>query len=107
MRPLIKVPIKKPEDFAKKFWDQAEKAKSVEKIQEEQIFHLSEKEAQKCRYEIIDNTQRMAECTVHGYHGVRMHPPHLWDLKNGIVYQKVNNEWIKWFPNIKENLGRF
>lgn len=102
-RPLHKPFEKKKEDFSSKFWAEAEKNKSIEKSEEQVIFHLSDKEARRCRYELTDQTQRMAECIVHEYHGVRLHPPHEWDLKNGIVYYKGE----RWFPNIKENLTRF
>lgn len=102
---------KKPQpDFAKQVWDAAAKNDAIEKIEEQEVFHLSQAEANKCRYEMVNNTERMAECIVHtkGFtHGVRLHPPHLWDLRDGIVYQKVNGEWVRWSPVVKENKERF
>ena len=98
-------------DYAKKIWADAERRKEVERIQENEVFHLSPKEAKKCRYEIINQSERMAECTVHtgGFsHGVRMFPPHLYDLRNGKVYfrQSQKSEWIEWSANVSENKQR-
>lgn len=109
MRPLNK-PKKTNEDFAKQVWQSAEAKHEVEKVEEEEVFHLSQKEANKCRFVMVNNTTRMAECTVHTQsftHGVRLHPPHLWNIIEGIVYQKVNGEWVRWSPIVKENIKRF
>lgn len=95
-------------DYAKQLWASAERRKEIEYIQENQVFHLSPKEAKRCRYEIINQSTRMAECTVHTgdfSHGVRMFPPHLFDLRKGKVYfrQSQKSEWIEWSANIEEN----
>lgn len=112
MRPLNN-PKKRPnQDFAKQVWDAAAKNDAIERIEEQEVFHLSQKEANKCRFEMVDNTQRIAECTVHTQnftHGVRLHPPHLWRLEDGIVYHRysMQGEWVRWSPVIKENQTRF
>lgn len=96
-------------EFSRKFWDSVEKAKNSETHEDQEVFHLTQKEAAKCRFEIIDQNNRLAECTVHQgtfSHGVRLFPPHLWDIRDGIVYHKVNGEWVKWSPIVKENVSR-
>jgi hypothetical protein len=50
----------------------------------------------------------MAECVVHRSnfsHGIKLFPPHLYDLKDGIVYARdiEKGEWVRWFPNFVEN----
>lgn len=112
MRPLIKSEKKsEPQsDAAKSFWEAEEKAKRIEIHEEQEVFHLTQKEAERCRYEIINQNLRLAECTVHRdmfSNGIRLFPPHLWGLKHGIVYKKVNDEWVKWTPKIRENTKRF
>lgn len=111
MRPLRSakrfVPQSQP---AREFWDAVEKAKAGEDHVEQEVFHLTQKESAKCRYEIIDQNNRLAECTVHRdtfSHGHKLFPPHLWDIRKGILYRKVNGEWTKWVPIVKENVTRF
>lgn len=96
-------------DYGKRLWDQAERNKTIEYVPEKEVFHLSPKEAKKCRYEIINQTERMAECTVHKSnfsHGVRLHPPHLWDLREGKVFMKKGGGWVEWSATVQENKDR-
>ncbi len=107
-RPLIKPKQEAPLAQA---WAVAEKMGKVEKIKEEIVFKLTESEAQKCRYEIIDQSLRMAECMVHRdnfSHGIRLFPPHLYEIKDGIVFCRdtIKGEWQRWFPNFVENKKR-
>lgn len=111
MRPLNRQKPHSDADFAKGVWERAAAANKIETVEETQVFHLTQKEAKKCRYVMVNMDQRMAECTVHtdGFtHGVRMHPPHLYDLRDGIVYYRENigAEWQRWYPNMKENAAR-
>lgn len=99
-----------PAQISENFWQDQKKRNRIQYSNEEKIFHLSHEEAQKCRYEIIDMTMRMAECATHRdriSHGVRLHPPHLWDIRDGVVYQKVNGEWVMWTADVKKNIDRF
>lgn len=96
-------------EFGKRLWEKAEKNKEVEKITEQEVFHLSQGEAEKCRFEITDQTNRMAECVIHSgnfSHGLRLHPPHLYDIKEGRVYFLENGKWKRWIAKIKDNLTR-
>src|SRR3990167_9379969 len=82
------------------FW----KGRKVERFEEITIFSLSPAELDKCRYEIINQSQRMAECTVHregGSHGIKLHPPHLYDLRDDVVYYMDKGRWIRWKPDLK------
>jgi len=98
-------------DVAERFWKDAKNKGRVETSDEQVVFHLSTEEAKKCRYRIVDMTQRMAECYVHRdviSHGVRLHPPHLWNIDSeGKVFHKVNDQWIEWTADIKQNISRF
>lgn len=108
MRPLIKNNRPK-ENPLQKAWTTAERMGTIEKFQEEQVFDLTPNEAKKCRYIITDMDRRIAECTVHtkGFtHGLRLHPPHLYKLEDGIVYYKNSSGWVRWFPNFSENQKR-
>ena len=111
MRP-IKSAITRHNALIKDTWGRAESLGQVDKVEETQLFHLTQKEADKCRYVMTNMDLRMAECTVHTdafTHGVRMHPPHLWDLRDGIIYYRENIKapWVKWSPLIQNNTKRF
>ena len=80
------------------------KGKKIKRYTEKVVFSLSEQEVDKCRYEIVDQTRRMAECKIHRdnfSHGVRLHPPHLYNIIDGIVFFKDDGKWVKWKPNFK------
>ena len=52
---------------------------------------------------------RLVECTVHirkFSHGFRLHPPHLWNLIEGILYKKIDGKFVKWVPNFSTNIKR-
>lgn len=111
MRP-IKSAINRNNPLIKDTWGRAESLGQVDKVEETQLFHLTQKEADKCRYVMTNMDLRMAECTVHTdafTHGVRMHPPHLWDLRDGIIYyrESIKAPWVKWSPLIQNNTKRF
>lgn len=94
-----------------KVWrDLIRSGKKIKTRTEEIKLQLTDKECEKCRYEVIDQNQRLAECTVHRgdvSHGVRLWPIHLWEIKDGVVFQKVDGKWQVWRPNYKQNLSRF
>ena len=112
MRLLKNLKNKKPQDFAARLWDQAERNNQIEKLPEQEVFHISEKEAKKCRFNIINMDLRMAECSVHSgdfSHGVKLHPPHLWNIdKEGKVFyrQNMKSKWLRWLPAVKANKER-
>ena len=109
MRPLHNNSPKESE-HSKAFWEAVEKAKRVDYSEEKEVFHLTKKEAENCRYTITDQTMRLAMCTVHtvGFtHGLTLHPPHLWDIKDGILYKKVGETWVRFIPDVEENKKRF
>ncbi len=108
MRPLIKPRTESPLAQA---WAVAEKMGNIQTNKEEVVFRLTEVEAKKCRYEITDQSTRMAECTVHRdnfSHGIKLHPPHLYKIEDGIVFARdvKKGEWVRWFPNFVENRKR-
>lgn len=113
MRPMTN-PRQNPQpqsEVGRAFWEAMRKKQdaSYEEWKDKEVFNLSQKEAQRCRFEIVDQNHRMAECTVHRdnfSHGIKMFPPHLWDIKAGIAYHKVNGQWERWIPQIKENVQR-
>ena len=85
------------------------KGSKPEKFEEEEVFHLTEKECRKCRYKIIDHSTADAECYVHkGNHGVRLFPKHLWNIIDGQVYyrESLESPWVLWVANISENIKR-
>lgn len=112
MRPLInqnQIKKQKQSGEAQKFWEVAERAGRIEKYEEQTVFHLTAAEAEKCRFEITNQSQRMAECVVHTKHfshGIRLHPPHLYKLEDGLVYFKHEDKWIRWTPNVEANKKR-
>lgn len=90
-------------------WETAKKNEAIENFAESEVFHLIQKEAEKCRFTLIDQSERMAECTVHRgnfSHGVKLFPPHLWNIIEGQVFYKQNGEWCRWLPTVKENKTR-
>lgn len=113
MRPLIDPKYNKkteePSVESKAMWDAAKRGNGIEYADEQIIFSLSDKEAEKCRFEITNMNQRLAECIVHRgdfSHGVRLHPPHLYDLKNGKIFFKHEGKWVRWVANIAKNKER-
>lgn len=89
------------------FWDNFKKEKAVKTFTEEEVFGLSKEEFKKCRFEMINQNYRMVECKVHldkASHGFRLHPPHLFDLRDGIIYKKVKGKFVRFFPNYKQNI---
>jgi hypothetical protein len=110
-RPLIQPEndTRTPQQIEEDFWKNT-REKDIERVPEKIVFALTPEEAEKCRFTKPDKNYRMAECTVHRKnfsHGVRMFPPHLWDWKDGKIYQKHKDEWIQWTADVKENLSRF
>lgn len=96
-------------DIRRNFWEHAKQHNKVENYEEREVFKLTQEEADKCRYVMGNKNLRMAECIVHreGFsHGIRLHPPHLYNLKDGIVYYKKDGKWVRWQPKIIENLSR-
>lgn len=90
-------------------WNDAKKRGSIRTYTEEVVFNFSQEEFKKCRFKMTNQNYRMVECTTHVKrfsHGFRLHPPHLWDLRKGILYKKVKGKFIKWVPNFSTNLTR-
>lgn len=90
---------------SKAFWARQKNAKRVKSWEEDVKIRLTKEECKKCRYECVEQSTRMYECTVHKgdfSHGLRMHPPHLYDLRDGIVYYKGE----RWFPDFAANRER-
>lgn len=113
LRPIKQNRVLTPEEkMAKEVWLNAKRKNLVENIETKTIFNLSQKEANKCRYVIVDMNERMAECYTHKgefSHGVKMFPPHRFDLHaDGTVWcrKTTKDKWVQWFANIKENIQR-
>ena len=96
----------------KKIWDDlTNKDGSVnyERITEGDVFKMSREDWDKLRFRISNMTLRLVECYNHPQgkvFGLRLHPPHLWDLRDGVLYKKTPEGWVKYFPNFDENLER-
>lgn len=96
-KPLI------PEDI----WETAKKNKTIEHYDEKTVFDFTQKEADRCRFEIVNQNYRLAECTVHKKefsHGYRLHPPHLWNIIEGKLYKRAEGKWERFVPNHRINL---
>lgn len=113
IRQIKKSRISTPEEkFSEQLWLEAKRKKAVESVETQVIMKLTQKEANKCRYVIIDMNYRMAECYIHRdkfSHGVKMFPPHLWDLHaDGTVWHRASqkDKWKQWSANVKENVQR-
>lgn len=90
-------------------WDDANRRKAIRTYTEEPVFDFTQEEFNKCRFEMVNQNLRMVECTIHSgrfSHGYRIHPPHLWDIRKGILYKKVKRKFVKWVPNFSTNLTR-
>lgn len=62
------------------------------------ILNLTKEEAKKCRFVCIDQSLRLFACKTHNQsHGLRLHPPHLYTIKNGVVYKIVDNKLKVWY----------
>jgi len=88
-------------------WEDAKKNNLIERVEERIVFSLTQKEAENCRFKMINQNTRLVECTVHRSefsHGYRMFPIHLWDLKEGLLYKKIGSKWIRWLPNFANNV---
>lgn len=71
------------------------------------IFSLSLSEAKKCRFYCINPSLRLYSCKTHNdRHGFRLHPPHLYEIKNGIIYRKVDNQLKVWYDFLYEKNKR-
>lgn len=106
------MPLKpKPKFDPEKIWNDARRAgHKIHKSEEKIELQLNDEECEKCRYKIVNQSMRLAECTVHNGnvgHGVRLWPIHLWEIRDGRILQKVNGEWKLWKPNFKNNITRF
>jgi hypothetical protein len=89
-------------------WEELKKVGRVKNITEEEVFHLTKEEFEKCRFKIVNQNYRLAECVVHTNkfsHGFRLHPPHMWDIRDGIIYKRVGKKFVKFVPSFKENVN--
>lgn len=98
------------------FWNSLRDPQTGESIIErreessEDVFRMPIEEWDKLRFRICDKTRRLVECYNHPQgkvFGFRLHPPHLWDLREGVLYKKVKGKWVKFYPRFEENLERF
>lgn len=67
-----------------------------------QFLNLPKEEAKKCRFVCIDNNLRLFGCKTHNLkHGLRLHPPHKFEIKNEIVYIKdIDNKLKVWYSKV-------
>ncbi|MEM4270799.1 MAG: hypothetical protein QXO70_01745 [Candidatus Pacearchaeota archaeon] len=62
---------------------------------------LTKEEAKKCRFVCIDQSLRLFSCKTHdGRHGLRLHPPHLYEIKDGVIYKKLDNKLKVWYADL-------
>lgn len=99
--------------FIPNFWDSFVDTKTGEKLyetrEEESPFKLPPEEWDALRFRISNKTLRLAECYNHPQglsFGIRLHPPHLWDIREGIVYKKVKKQWVRYRPDFDDNAKR-
>lgn len=73
------------------------------------VVKLPKEEAKKCRFACVNPSYRLFACITHNkQHGLRLHPPHLWVVKDGIVYKRVDNKLKVWYSFLyvkKKNNG--
>lgn len=84
-------------------WATAKRADAVETFPGEEVFSLTPKEAERCRFKLSDDTREkdmgMAECTVHttkSTHGVRLFPKHLWNIRSDGRLEYKENQSSPW-----------
>lgn len=101
---------------SEKFWDSLRDPvtrKSIVETYEEDpndVFRMPTEEWEKLRFRISNKTLRLVECYNHPkgvVFGFRLHPPHLWNLREGVLYKKVGGKWVRFQPRFEENLERF
>lgn len=100
---------------SEKFWNSLrnEKGESIVETYEQDpnsVFRMPIEDWDKLRFRISNKTLRLVECYNHPQgtvFGFRLHPPHLWDLRDGVLYKKHEGKFVKFVPNFEENLTRF
>ena len=94
------------------FWDSLKKskdAKYVEITEPDAIPAFSADEWEGLRFRISNHSLRLAECINPPHRDpvvFRLFPPHLWNIVDGKIMQKVDGKWVRFVPNLKENLAR-
>lgn len=59
-----------------------------------------------CRFKLLDKNFRLYECVYHKEklnisHGIRLHPPHLWRIKeDGRVFKIEDGKEIEWYKTL-------
>lgn len=96
---------------AKDFWSGAKKSKDIEyKESEEQVFgSVTQEQFEDLRFRISNQSLRLAECINHPdglSFGFRLHPPHLWKIENGKLFKRIKDEWVRFIPNLEDNISR-
>lgn len=65
------------------------------------ILNLTKEEAKKCRFICIDPSFRLFACKTHNQkHGLRLHPPHKFEIKNGVVYKRLDKKLKVWYADL-------
>jgi hypothetical protein len=71
------------------------------KNKEQPLLELSREEKKRCVFECVNQNYRLFECVVHknekASHGLRLHPPHLWEVKDGVPYKRVGDDLVVWY----------
>jgi len=78
--------------------------------EEKDVFKMPIEEWEQLRFRITNQTMRLAECYNHPKgiaFGFRLHPPHLWNIIDGVLFKKVKGKWVKFVPDVEDNLERF
>lgn len=95
------------------FWDSLIDKRTGKKLyetrEEQDPFRMPIEEFEKLRFRMSNMTLRLVECYNHPQglvFGFRLHPPHLWDIREGVLYKKVNKQWVKFIPDYNENTKR-
>lgn len=114
MRVIPDDPSKRtPKEIQEYFWGKRPDGKyfnpDVKEIQETDVFSLGNIDYGECRFEIINMSMRLCECVVHkakGFsHGFRLHPPHLWDIREGgKLFKKLDGVWVRFLPEPADRL---
>lgn len=96
-----------------KFWESLKRDKRVkykEITEPEAVGSFSADEWDSLRFRITNQSLRLATCTNPPHRDpivFRLFPPHLWDIRDGQIYRKVDGQWIRFVPDLKKNLERF
>lgn len=95
------------------WWESVKRSKDskyVEITEPDAIPAFTAEEWDALRFRISNHSMRLAECINPPHRDpvvFRLFPPHLWNIVDGKIMQKVGGKWVRFVPKLEENLDRF